>query len=160
MNKKQSRREFIKNSLTAGTGFAVGCTILSGCAKQNAKNNIPPNTTADEYSHLAYCCIDCNRCDLLVATRSNDDELKAKVAETWGIDKQEDFKLKDFKCFGCKSGKPGHSDEGCPVKKCAIDKKLQNCAYCNDFESCKMDIWKELPWLHQKVARIRKNLFS
>ena len=90
----------------------------------------------------------------------NDYELKVRVAEAWGIDKQEDFNIKDFKCFGCKSEKTGHSNQGCPVKKCVIEKGLQNCAHCHDFESCKMDIWKQLPWLRQKVTRIRKNLTS
>ncbi len=56
MDEMQNRREFLKNTVAAGAGFAVGCSFLSGCAALNAqKEKAAP--AGEDYSRLAYCCL-------------------------------------------------------------------------------------------------------
>ncbi len=162
MNEKQNRREFLKKSLTTGTGFVIGCSILSGCAAQNGKKDItaPAADAGEDYSQLAYCCINCSACDLFIATRDNNDELREKTAEKWEMYKAKDFKLENFYCYGCKTKKPGYFKEGCSVKKCVIQKGLSNCAHCDSFESCDKKLWTQLPWLKEKVIGMRAKLRS
>ena len=38
---------------------------------------------------FGYCCIECNKCDAYVATRNDDDELRAKVAKQWKMKAEE-----------------------------------------------------------------------
>ena len=38
----------------------------------------------------------------------------------------------NVKCVGCMN-KGKHADEKCQVRPCAIERKVKNCAYCDDF---------------------------
>ncbi len=158
---KQNRREFLKNA-AAGAGFAITCGFLSGCCANKCEKDKSSSTknTGENYDKLAYCCLDCSACDLFIATRDNNEQLKAEVAKQWEMDKTENFKLEDFKCLGCKSGKPAYFAAACTVKKCAIQKGFPTCAYCDDLDACDKPLWKEFPWIKEKAKDIRTKLRS
>lgn len=159
---KQNRREFLKNTLAAGTGLAVSYGFWAGCCANKCekdKSSSAKNTDED-YDKLAYCCLNCPACDLFIATRDNNQQLKAEVAREWKMDKNENFKLEDFNCYGCKADKPAYFHAHCTVKKCAVEKQLPTCAHCDDLDSCDKDLWKDFPWIKDKAKGVRAKLNS
>jgi hypothetical protein len=93
MDEKQNRRAFLKNTIAAGAGFAVGCGFLSGCVCCRKDKSAPAADAGRDYSRLAYCCLDCPTCDLFIATRDNNNKLKAEVVQKWNIKTDKNFKL-------------------------------------------------------------------
>ncbi|MFA5251535.1 MAG: DUF3795 domain-containing protein [Phycisphaerae bacterium] len=162
MDEKQNRRAFLKNTIAAGTGFAIGCSFLSGCATCRGKKDksAPAAGAGRDYSNLAYCCLDCSACGLFIATRDNNEKLKAEVAQKWKVNQDKNFKLEDFRCFGCKSENPGYFCRDCTVKKCAIQKNLPTCAHCDNLSSCDQKLWKDFPWIKEKAEKLKTELSS
>lgn len=162
MDEKQNRRAFLKNTIAAGAGLAVGCSFLSGCAACNSKKNksAPTAGAGWDFSNFAYCCLECPKCELFIATRDNNEKLKAEVAQKWGMNKNKDFKLENFRCFGCKSENPGYFCTDCTVKKCAIEKNLPTCAHCDNLSSCDQKLWKDFPWIKEKAEKLQAKLRS
>jgi hypothetical protein len=156
---KQNRRQFLKNA-AAGAGFAITCGFLSGCCPKYKQKKDKPANAREDYDKLAYCCLDCSACELFIATRDNNEQLKAEVAKKWQMDKTENFKLEDFNCFGCKSEKHCYFDPYCTVKKCAIEKRFPTCAYCDDLDACDKPLWKDHPQIMEKAKDIRTKLRS
>jgi hypothetical protein len=162
MDKKQNRRAFLKNTISTGAGFAVGCSILSGCAATDSKKSKSASAidAGRDYSHLAYCCLDCPTCELFIATRDNNEKLKAEVIQKWKVKKDKNFKLEDFGCLGCKSEKLAFFCADCTVRKCAAKKGLPTCAHCDSFDSCDYKLWKDFPQIREKAEKVRKELRS
>jgi hypothetical protein len=158
MDEKQNRRTFLKNTVAAGAGLAIGCSFLSGCAAHNSKKNKSASAAkaSKDYSRLAYCCLDCSACDLFIATRDNNEKLKAEVIQKWHVKTDENFKLEDLVCLGCKSENPAFFCADCTVKKCAIQKGLPTCAHCDNLDSC--DLWKNNPGLKEKAKKTQAEL--
>jgi len=157
---KQNRREFLKNTLTAGTGFAISCGFFSGCCSSSCKNNKSASAekSLEDFDHLAYCCLNCYECELFIATRDNNEQLKAKVVQKWNIKKDENFNLQDFGCLGCNSEKLAFFCTNCPVKKCAIQKGFQLCAQCDELDSCDKELWKNYPEIKENAINVRAKL--
>ncbi len=84
---------------------------------------------------LAYCGMDCDACPALVATRTNDAALRARTAAEWSKSYGHDFKPEDINCSGCLSASVpllGYCSI-CGIRKCAVSRKLENCASCADY---------------------------
>jgi hypothetical protein len=85
---------------------------------------------------LSYCGIDCSACPAYIATQSNDIEKLTILAGEW-FDGATDHTI--ILCDGCKSD--GANGGGrimkwcaeCPTRACAIERELENCAYCGDY---------------------------
>ena len=92
---------------------------------------------------VAMCGLICNDCMGFIATQKNDDELKAKVIEAWSTEKER-YKLEDIDCDGCIAGKRLHKFcADCDVRKCAMERDIDNCAYCAEFPCEKLEkLWK------------------
>ena len=137
MDEKQNRRAFLKNTIAAGAGFALGCGFLSGCAACSGKKN----KSAKDYSRLAYCGLDCSACEAFIATRDNNEKLKAKTAKEWsklyGSYLKQELKPADINCRGCKTGDSLFIGcRNCSIRKCCREKKLETCAICKGYETC------------------------
>jgi hypothetical protein len=78
---------------------------------------------------IAYCGINCAECPIYIATQDNDEKLRKETAEKY------ELKLEDCYCDGC--GGDGKRIAAfcnkCEVRTCATNKKLENCAYCDDY---------------------------
>lgn len=87
---------------------------------------------------IAYCGLDCSKCDAYLATINNDDELRMKTATLWSKLNNVDIKPTDINCEGCKidGKKTLFCDKLCPIRQCILKKKIDSCALCNEFESC------------------------
>ena len=74
------------------------------------------------------------RCDLCQFYTKNIKNEKDKEKVSWGCNRifGGDMKPEDVECVGCKNeGK--HLDPDCPVRPCAIEKVVENCAHCSEF---------------------------
>jgi len=103
----------------------------------------------EDFKMVAYCCLECDKCDVYIATQNNDEELRAKVAKEWKM------KAEELYCDGCKSDRTPFN---CEAKKCAVSRNLPTCAHCGDFPSCDKEIWTKWPQLKEKVQAMRSKL--
>ena len=88
--------------------------------------------------HIAYCGLDCESCEARLATIRNDDALRRKVAKLWselnGVEITPDM----IHCVGCRIDgvKTPYCQSLCPIRQCALGKKMATCGSCGDLESC------------------------
>lgn len=87
---------------------------------------------------IAYCGLDCEKCDARIATVNNDDVLRVKTAELWtrlnGIEITKD----QINCMGCcEDGiKTPFCDSLCAIRKCAVAKAYASCGECGELDRC------------------------
>jgi len=144
-----NRRELLKTCACAGLSLALGSASLSCCPCNSSRKQAMLDS--DDFSMVAYCCLECEKCDVYIATQNNDDELIAKVAKQWNMDAGKLY------CDGCKSERALYD---CEAKKCAVSRNLPTCAHCDDFPSCDKEIWTKWPMLKEKVEAMRSKLSS
>jgi hypothetical protein len=83
---------------------------------------------------IAKCGLECTQCDAYIATQKNDLEALQKMAD----EAREQFKIEltadQSRCTGCLSDEIqiAYCSE-CGVRLCALEKGVENCAYCDDF---------------------------
>jgi predicted peroxiredoxin len=77
---------------------------------------------------IAYCGLECEKCEAFIATEKNDDRLRAEVAEKWARLYNAPVKPEHINCTGCKSSgvKTFYCEQMCEIRKCATGKKLEN----------------------------------
>lgn len=152
-NTDHGRRDILKMGVCAGLTAALGSAGLSCCPSCSKKNKTAAKTRADDlptdWSTIAYCCLECDKCDVYVATQTNNEELRAKVAKEWKTDAEKLY------CDGCKSDRALFN---CEAKQCAVAKGLPTCAHCDDFPTCDKEIWTKWPILKRKTETMRTRL--
>ncbi len=84
---------------------------------------------------IAYCGLDCSKCDGYLATQTNDDKQIAEVAKKWSKQFHADVKLEHVICDGCKAEKRKsfHCASLCKIHKCCIEKEYKSCIECDKF---------------------------
>ncbi len=84
---------------------------------------------------IGYCGIDCVQCEAFIATRNDDNKLRAKVAEEWGKLNNVPISPEHINCTGCKSEgvKTYYCDQLCEIRKCATAKLVSTCADCSEY---------------------------
>ncbi len=135
--RSSDRREL----LLGGTAFVACCLCRGGAAAAEG----PPTS----FELIAYCCLDCTKCDAYQATIRKDEGLRAKVAAAWKM------KPEQIDCLGCKSKKALFD---CTLKKCASKRGLPTCAHCPDFPTCKDEQWTKYPKLREAATAMRARL--
>ncbi|RJP84772.1 MAG: DUF3795 domain-containing protein [Desulfobacteraceae bacterium] len=108
---------------------------------------------------ISYCGLVCNECPAYIATRNDDDQLRAKVAEQWSRQFGFDLKADDVNCDGCRSGSErliGHC-RVCAIRKCGMAHQVKNCAHCDDYGCNTLESFiKFLPHAKSKLEQIRE----
>ena len=86
---------------------------------------------------IAYCGLDCSKCEAYLATINNDDSLREKVAAKWSKLNNILITPDQINCEGCKADgvKTIFCDKLCEIRKCAKD-KYENCGKCNKLNTC------------------------
>jgi len=148
-NKYHDRRGLLRFGICAGIGFALGKAGLS-CSPHDSVGE-KKKLGADEFAMVAYCCLECDKCDVYIATKNNDEQLRARVAKQWKMD------IEKVYCDGCKSE---NALFNCDAKKCAVARGLPTCAHCDDLPSCDKEIWTKWPELKKKTEELRSRLRS
>jgi hypothetical protein len=89
---------------------------------------------------IAYCGLVCRTCPIYLVTREkNKERQKEKRKEIVRLLKNHyglEFRLEDITdCDGCMSetGRLFSVCQDCPIRKCAREKKLENCACCGEY---------------------------
>lgn len=110
---------------------------------------------------IAYCGLDCHKCGAFLATRDNDDEKRKKVAEFWSKEFGKEIKPQDINCDGCltENGNLFGYCKVCEIRKCAKEKAVENCAYCNDYLCDKLKaFYKMAPEAKIRLDEIRSEM--
>jgi hypothetical protein len=89
---------------------------------------------------VAYCGLTCQTCPIYLATRQENREEQARMrAEIVQLCREQygmNYELEDITdCDGCQTeGERLFSAcKNCPIRKCAREKALENCAYCTEY---------------------------
>ena len=111
---------------------------------------------------VGFCGIVCSDCGAFIATQRNDTELKKEVARSWSTE-EEKVTPEDISCQGCSA--TGESlmrfAEACTVRRCGYDRKVENCAHCDEFPCVTLTgLWKSMGTTEERATleEIRKGL--
>jgi hypothetical protein len=90
--------------------------------------------------NLAYCGLICRTCAIYLATREKNQkkqrEMRAEIARQIEKHYGQQRKPEDVgDCDGCKTEGGRLFCSGCQIRTCAMDKGIENCAYCGGY-SC------------------------
>ena len=77
---------------------------------------------------IAYCGLDCEKCDAYKATQNNDNALREKVAKLWSEMNGVEITPEMINCEGCRVDgvKTPYCDSLCPIRQCALGVFLKN----------------------------------
>ena len=88
---------------------------------------------------IAYCGLNCEKCDAYIATINNDQTLPEKTAKLWAELNNAPILPEHINCQGCRveGSKTVFCDSLCGIRKCALKKGVATCGDCSDIEECK-----------------------
>lgn len=87
---------------------------------------------------IAYCGLDCEKCDAYLATVNDDEELREKTAKLWAELNNAPILPEHINCQGCRveGAKTVFCESMCGIRQCALKKGVDTCGVCSDLESC------------------------
>jgi hypothetical protein len=115
--------------------------------------------------NLAYCGLICQTCQIYLATRESDKEkqykMRADIAQEIKKYYGEEIDPEDVRdCDGCKTeGGRLFCNNNCPMRICAIEKAIENCAYCDDYACEALEkLFTTDPGARERLDKIRSKL--
>jgi len=87
---------------------------------------------------IAYCGLDCEKCDAYIATINDNQELRKKTAKLWAELNNAPILPEHINCQGCRVDgiKTVFCDNMCGIRQCALEKGVATCGDCLDLETC------------------------
>ena len=87
---------------------------------------------------IAYCGIDCKKCDAYIATKNNDQALREKTAKLWAELNNAPILPEHINCEGCRvdGKKTIYCDSLCAIRQCALKKGVTTCGDCPEMDGC------------------------
>jgi len=87
---------------------------------------------------IAYCGLDCEKCNARIATINNDDTLRDKTARLWAEINHAPITKEMINCYGCRVDgmKTPYCESMCAIRQCALSKGLATCGDCVGLEDC------------------------
>lgn len=87
---------------------------------------------------IAYCGLDCEKCDAYLATINDDQALREKTAKLWSEFNDTPILPEDINCEGCRADgvKTVYCDRLCGIRQCALKKGVETCGRCQELEKC------------------------
>ena len=87
---------------------------------------------------IAYCGIDCEKCDAYIATKNDDQVLREKTAKKWAELNNAPILPEHINCQGCRTEgiKTVFCDSLCGIRQCALKKGVKTCGECPEMENC------------------------
>jgi hypothetical protein len=107
---------------------------------------------------LAYCGLDCEKCQAYIATYYNDDQMRKRIALEWSERFGRKFDYKEINCNGCRpvGKKIAHCLE-CRIRKCAQTMQLTSCAQCKEFPCKKLNnIFSDNPEAKETLYKVNE----
>jgi hypothetical protein len=107
-------------------------------SRKYAKNNLTETKEKNMKKLIAYCGLDCEKCDARIATIHNDGPLREKTARLWSEMNHAPITAEMINCMGCRADgvKTPYCDSMCEIRKCALKKGFDTCGDCSNLESC------------------------
>ena len=89
---------------------------------------------------IAYCGLDCEKCDAYLATINDDQALREKTAKLWAELNNAPILPEHINCEGCRVDgiKTVYCDSLCGIRQCALKKGVATCGDCSVMEKCQM----------------------
>ena len=89
---------------------------------------------------IAYCGLDCEKCDAYLATINNDQALRAKTAKLWAELNNAPILPEHINCEGCRVDgmKTVYCDNLCNSRQCALKIGVTTCGNCPDLAKCQI----------------------
>lgn len=89
-------------------------------------------------TYIAYCGLDCEKCEARIATVNGDNELRKKVSAEWTELNHVEITPEMINCSGCRVDgvKTPFCDSLCQIRQCGINKKIETCKNCGEMLSC------------------------
>jgi hypothetical protein len=111
---------------------------------------------------IAFCGLDCSKCDAFIAAKSDDENLRKDAAKKWEkLYNHPGLKPVDINCTGCNTKEGVHFKHCtvCEIRKCAMERSVKSCAYCKEY-SCDTlnNFHKVAPGAKRNLEDIRKDL--
>lgn len=109
---------------------------------------------------IAFCGLNCFECGAFLATKENDDQKRAEVAQEWSKLFKVEIKAEDINCEGCQSdrGRVFNYCKVCEIRKCGKEKGLKNCGYCREYPCHKLDfIFSNVPDAKSRLGKINSS---
>lgn len=109
---------------------------------------------------IAFCGLDCTKCEAFIATACNDDALRAEVAKKWAETYNAPVAPEHINCTGCHSigVKIAYCEHMCEIRKCALDRNVSTFADCPDFPCRHLDrIFKTAPHARKTLESLRSH---
>lgn len=87
---------------------------------------------------IAFCGLDCKKCDAYIATKNNDQALREKTARLWSELNHATILPEHINCEGCKVDgvKTFYCESLCAIRQCALAKGVATCAHCENMDGC------------------------
>lgn len=88
---------------------------------------------------IAYCGLDCEKCDARIATVNHNDALREKTAKLWSELNGIPITPEMINCVGCRADgvKTPFCSNICEIRKCAMRSGVETCGGCAKLENCK-----------------------
>ena len=88
--------------------------------------------------YIAFCGLNCETCEARLATVSDDNDLRAKVAKEWSELNKAEITPEMINCTGCRieGVKTPFCDSICPIRQCGRAKGFETCGECPETETC------------------------
>ena len=87
---------------------------------------------------IAYCGLDCEKCDAFIATKNNDQALREKTAKLLAELNHAPILPEHINCEGCRMNgkKTVFCDSLCGIRQCALKKGVNTCGDCAEMDNC------------------------
>ena len=88
--------------------------------------------------YIAFCGLDCEKCEARLATVNNDDAMRVRVAKLWSELNGAKITPDMINCAGCRidGAKTPYCEALCPIRQCALSKNVETCGNCEEMETC------------------------
>ena len=87
---------------------------------------------------IAYCGLDCEKCDAYRATVCDDQSLREKTARLWSELNGVEITPEQIRCEGCRADgiKTVYCESLCGIRQCALKRGVTTCGDCEERHSC------------------------
>ena len=104
---------------------------------------------------IAYCGLDCEKCDAYIATVNDDQNLRKKTAMLWSELNGVEITPEMIHCEGCRADgvKTPYCESLCPIRQCARAKHYETCGDCPGLDAC-----KKVEMIFRTNEQARRNL--
>jgi len=89
---------------------------------------------------IAYCGLNCEKCDAYLATIHDDQALREKTAKEWSELNHVTILPEQINCEGCRVDgvKTMYCESLCGIRQCALKKGFETCGDCPEMETCQI----------------------